>query len=159
MTHGKLEVVVINKSNNIMKIKIITKMLMLAMSTFINAGEISGKIELKENGQARTEDGQIFVGEIDHEYQMNFQSFPSYLKSMVDAVKNRRMSPINEGSFLIQDVPDNKKLIIGVSFPDVTYFMDALIKNDSLVIEEIIDLEAKTVELKVSVKNETGKNL
>jgi hypothetical protein len=146
--------------NNIMKIKIVTKMLMLVcFSNFLKAGEISGRIQLKENEQLRTEVGQVFVGETNYKPEAGITNFPPYLMSMVDAVRNQRMVKIGkDGNFLIKNVPINKKLVVGISFSGVIYFIDAFLdESGSLIIEEIIDLKVKAKDLKVGVENETGK--
>ncbi len=137
---------------------LVSILILICFSTFLKAGEIAGKIQLKENKQLRTEKGQIFVGEIDHKTELNIKKFPSYLKAMVDSMKNRRLVPINKnGVFVIKNIPINKKLVIGVSLPGIAYYINAsLDEQGSLKIEEIIDLELESKDLKVAVQNGTG---
>lgn len=136
-----------------------TILIVIWYSLYLQAAEVSGKIQLKENGQLRTEEGQVYVGEVESEAYINAKNFPPYLKAMADSMGKRRLVPINkDGEFIIKDIPTGKKLLIGISFFKVHYFVDAFINNKgSLVIEEVIDLDTESKDIKVNVINETGK--
>ena len=116
-----------------MKITIIT-ILFLCCAFSLKAGQIIGKIQLKEEGQLRSEKGEVFVGEINLKDQNKFLNFPDYLTAMIDSLKNQRKSEINQkGEFLVSDVPINKKIVVGISFSGVKYFFEKKIDDSGVL--------------------------
>jgi len=134
-------------------------MLFLCCAFSLEAGQIIGKIQLKEEGQLRSEKGEAFVGEINLEDQKKFLNFPDYLTAMIDSLENQRRSEINEkGEFVVSDVPINKKVIIGISFSGVKYFFERKIDGSGVLkLEEVINLDNKSKPCSVFVKNKTGR--
>ncbi|MGJ8676368.1 MAG: hypothetical protein ACSHX0_02495 [Akkermansiaceae bacterium] len=137
-------------------------MILTSCSAFCYGGEISGKIQLKQNGELKTERGQVYIGEIDsnpdeHPEEL-FLGFHPYFRGMVDAVRDQRMVSISEtGDFNVKDVPLNKDLVVVIMFSGVTHFIETRIsEGDTMVINKTIDLDFLPKNLTVNVKNETG---
>jgi hypothetical protein len=141
------------------KMKIITCILMtLCCTAFLKAGEISGQVRKMKNKQLIADRGEIFVGELGLNEEKMFINYPQYFLAMLNASKNRRIIDTNtKGKFLIKDIPTNKKLLIGISFSGIMYFIEAeILDSNTLEINEIIDLDVESVDLKIKVQNKTG---
>ena len=147
----------LTKNENKMKTKIISLLNCLFLYSILNAGEITGKIQLKENGKLRVERGEIFFGEVNLNDEQEFKKFPPYLTAMIDSLKNQRIVKIDEnGEFLIKDVPLNKKIIIGVSFSGMKFFIHKTLSENNLKFDKIIDLDSDSISFDIGVENKTG---
>lgn len=138
--------------------KIITILICFCVPCFLSGGQIFGKFQLRKNGELITEGGEVFVGEITQEDKNKFYNFPDYLISMIDSIKNSRVSRVdNNGEFLVKDVPSGKKIVVGFTLSSVDYFYEGIInEGDSLKIEIILDLDKESNLFVADIKNKTG---
>jgi len=120
-------------------------------------GQLAGTIRLKEDGEFKSDSGQIFVGKISCEPEDEFSHFPSYLKGMINSVKSQNMSSINkDGSFGVESIPLEETVVIGISFPGVVYFFESVFTGDEeLQFNKVIDLDENAKDISIEVIDKT----